>query len=73
MTDDAKLDQLARDWGMSVDELLDAYVIDSLVPGICMNEDCDYSTEYESDQDEGWCECCNTQTVTSALLLAGIC
>lgn len=42
------------------------------VPSICMNEDCDYSTDMEPDQDRGWCEECQTNTVKSALILAGI-
>jgi hypothetical protein len=37
-----------------------------------MNPGCTYSTEYEPDQQKGWCEECGTRTVRSALVLAGI-
>ncbi|MEP7010178.1 MAG: hypothetical protein ABJC13_07630 [Acidobacteriota bacterium] len=67
-----KLEELADANGMSVDELLDSAAIDSVVPGICTNGGCDYITEYEPDQDAGWCEVCDTGTVTSALILAGV-
>ena len=42
------------------------------VPSICMNPDCDYSTDMEPDQDRGWCDECQDNTVMSALILAGI-
>jgi len=45
---------------------------DSSCPGICMNDGCDYSTEVEPDQNRGWCEECNTKSVKSGLMLAGI-
>jgi hypothetical protein len=44
---------------------------DSVCPGICMNPDCDYTTEVEPDCRNGYCEECNTQTVKSALVLVG--
>jgi hypothetical protein len=37
-----------------------------------MNPDCDYTTEVEPDQREGWCEECGTGTVRSGIVLAGI-
>jgi len=37
-----------------------------------MNKECDYSTEMEPDQDRGWCENCETNTVVSAGMLMGI-
>ncbi len=45
---------------------------DSIVPGICMNDHCDATYEYEPDQDRGWCDECGTNTVKSALILAGM-
>ena len=45
---------------------------DSVNPAICMNEDCDYVCEMEPDQDRGWCDECSTNTIKSALVLAGI-
>jgi hypothetical protein len=70
-TDD-KLLILAEAYGLSVDELLAEYGLDSVVPGICMNPDCDYSTEYDPDQEVGWCDVCGTATVKSFLLLLGL-
>ena len=37
-----------------------------------MTEGCDYTTEMEPDQEEGYCEACGGNTVVSALVLAGI-
>jgi hypothetical protein len=71
-TNTAKLKTLAEIEGMTVDELLEQGTYDSVAKGICMNPGCDYSTGVEPDQDEGWCEVCNTPTVKSALRLAGI-
>ena len=42
------------------------------VPSICMNEGCDYVIDMEPDQDRGWCDECQTNTVKSAYILAGI-
>jgi hypothetical protein len=46
--------------------------MDSVCPAICMNDGCDYTTGMEPDQDRGWCEVCGTNSVKSALRLAGI-
>ena len=67
-----KLRMLATDAGLSVDELLGRVVLDSVSPGICMSLGCDYITEVEPDQDEGWCAVCDTTTVMSASRLAGV-
>jgi hypothetical protein len=53
-------------------ELFAAAMSDSVSPAICLNEGCDYTAEMEPDQREGWCEACGTNTVVSALILAGI-
>ena len=53
-------------------DLLRASTTDSLCPAICMTEGCDYTTEMEPDQDRRFCEVCGGQTVTSALVLAGL-
>ena len=69
----AKLDQLVESEGFdSLDDLLAATISDSVSPAICLNDGCDYTTEMEPDQDRGWCEACGTNTVASALILAGI-
>jgi hypothetical protein len=51
---------------------LEAVNTDSVVPGICKNDGCHYTTGVEPDSDSGWCEECQTNTVMSALILAGI-
>jgi hypothetical protein len=53
-------------------DLLKGSASDSLCPAICMTEGCDYTTEMERDQDAGYCERCGGNTVTSALVLAGL-
>jgi hypothetical protein len=69
----SKLKQLAEIEGYDdTMKLLEACVTDSVCPGICTNEDCDYTTEVEPDSATGWCEQCNTNTVSSALVLAEI-
>lgn len=67
-----KLVRLADAYALTVDELLEEYGDDSLVPGICMNPECDYTTEYEPDQREGWCGVCGTKSVTSLLVLLSV-
>ena len=52
--------------------LIEAVIHDSVCPGICIREGCDYTVEIEPDQDRGWCEECRFQTVQSALILAGL-
>ena len=68
-----KLDQLVETEGYdTLEDLLQAVISDSVSPGICMTEGCSYTTEVEPDQHKGWCECCDTGTVVSALVLAEI-
>jgi hypothetical protein len=69
----SKLELLAEieGYGDTMD-LLDAASIDSVVPGICMEADCDYTTGVEPDCDEGWCEECQKNTVKSCMILAGV-
>jgi hypothetical protein len=68
----SKLQQLSEDYGFSdIMEMLEAATFDSVSPAICTNDGCDYSTDMEPDQSEGWCENCDTNTVKSALILAG--
>ena len=63
--------ELAQAWGyLCPNELAVDYAFDSMVPAICMT--CDYSTEYEPDQEKGHCENCSTNTVKSILILQGI-
>ena len=68
-----KLEQLVSDYGFEdALEMGESAIMDSVCPGICMNEGCDYSTEVEPDQDKGFCEICGTQTVKSGLMLMGV-
>src|SRR5712671_5757735 len=69
----AKLMKLCDLEGLKrLDDLLKISVTDNLCPAICMTEGCDHTTEMESDQDAGYCEACGGNTVTSALVLAGL-
>lgn len=69
----SKLSTLTEDWGYeSTFSLVEDYMDEGLMPAICMNEGCDYSTEMEPDQDRGLCECCGTNSVTSAAILLGV-
>jgi hypothetical protein len=68
----AKLERLADMEGYDdVDQLFECRAMDSTVPAICMNAGCDYTADYEPDQDKGWCESCDANTVKSALIIAG--
>jgi hypothetical protein len=55
-----------------IEDILFASITDSVCPAICMTEGCDYTTEMEPDQDQGYCEVCGGDTVMSALMLAGL-
>ena len=71
-----KLATLAQIEGFeSLDDLLQAAALDSVSPAICVNPDnpqCNYTCEMEPDQDRGWCEECSSNTMRSALILAGV-
>lgn len=55
---------------LSIDDML-AYVgSDPLCVGICATLTCNYCTEVEAHEDAGFCACCKTNTVQSALVLA---
>ena len=68
-----KLLQIIEDEGFETElELLEEYHDRSIVPGICMNEGCNFTAYYEPDQDKGYCDLCGTKTVVSCLILGGI-
>jgi hypothetical protein len=68
-----KLQKLIEIEGFKDDtSLFAAAVTDSVRPAICMNDGCDYTAEMEPDQDRGWCEVCGTNSMKSALVLAGL-
>lgn len=67
------LDVLAHIEGYeSLEEMLEERGLDSVVPAICTNPGCSYTTGMEPDQDKGFCDECKTNTVKSCLILAGI-
>jgi hypothetical protein len=69
----SKLDELVESEGYdNLDNLLEAVITDSVCPAICMNDGCAYTCEMEADQDAGWCEAYGTNSVKSALTLAGL-
>ena len=73
MPNRSKFAQLVEIEGFaSTEELLEAASYDSVSPGICTRDGCDYTAEVEPDQDRGWCEECESATVKSALVLAGL-
>lgn len=68
-----KIEKLAEIEGFdSVEEMLDVNIDESVVPGICMNSGCTFTTGVEPDQDKGYCEECRTNTVKSCMVLAGV-
>lgn len=68
-----KLNQLANSWGYdNPEDMMMDYIFDSSHPAICMNKDCVCSTEMEPDQDRGWCDDCEANTLVSAGILMGI-
>lgn len=72
MTDASKLAELCEIEGLSEHDMLEHAVKHSVCPAICMNAVCDYSEEMEPDQDRGWCDWCGTNSMKSALILAGL-
>jgi len=71
--EDKKMQTLAQIEGYAdIMDLIEACHTDSVIPAICMNEDCDYSEGMEPDQREGWCCECDANTMKSALVLKGI-
>jgi hypothetical protein len=73
LSDQDKLNDLTSSEGYdSVDEMIEAIRTDSIVPGVCMNAGCHFTTGVAPDEDHGYCERCGTRTVKSALRLRGI-
>jgi len=54
----------------TLEELARDAIMEVRAPGICTA--CGYTTEMEPDQQAGWCECCDTNTVKAGLILAGL-
>ena len=72
-TDQEKLVDLMKDYGYNDEmDFLRNECMGSVVPGICINTGCNATYENEPDQDRGWCQECDSQTVKSGAILAGI-
>ena len=54
------------------EDMIEEASTDSVCPAICMNPGCDNTAEMEPDQDQGWCDECETGSMKSALMLAGV-
>lgn len=68
-----KLQLLCENEGYdSPEEMMEEYQLAGAVPAICINPDCDYCDFMEPDQDRGYCEECDTNTLKSCFILAGV-
>lgn len=67
-----KLLTLCDKAGLDHAKLTNGEVFDSIIAGICLTEGCDHVVDVEGDQEEGWCDECQSNTVVSALILAGV-
>ena len=52
--------------------VLQAAIFASVSRAICLNKECSHTAPMESDQAHGWCEICHTNSMQSALILAGL-
>ncbi len=71
-TVDEALDVLAEEYGEDPDDIAETYIEDSICPGVCMNDDCKQTYEYEPDSKDGWCNSCKTNSVESLYILMGV-
>ena len=70
---EAKLAKLMEIEGYdNFEELAQVILSNSVSPAICMNEDCNFTCEMEPDQDAGYCEEFRTNSMHSAVILAGL-
>jgi len=68
-----KLETLCDEYGYDDElDMAQDYEADSIIPGICMNEGCGSTFEYEPDSSDGWCDNCETNTVKSLFVLMGV-
>lgn len=66
------LEMLQEQYGSSIDELMEQATMDSVAASVCMNDNCEFTDEYEPDCRDGHCPNCDTNTVQSILVIAGI-
>lgn len=67
-----KLEQLCEIEGLSQEEIMEQYALESVQPGICMNPDCTNTEDVEPDCTKGYCSECKTQSISSVSVLLGI-
>jgi len=53
--------------GLPIEDLITELMSDSISPGVC--RECGYVTEIEQDNENGYCEECDTNTVVAATML----
>jgi hypothetical protein len=51
-------------------DLLYSYKDKQMVPGICTDKYCDCISYVPRDEVEGWCPCCEAETIQSILIFA---
>jgi len=69
----SKLTDLAELEGFDSEiDMMQDYMIESLIPAICINPNCNYTAYLEPDCRKGHCEECATQTMQSCMVLAGV-
>ncbi len=67
-----KLQKLVKAYGYEDEtEMLQDYIMSSIVPGICVSPVCDNTEEYEPDQNKGYCNECHNNTIASLLVIMG--
>jgi len=69
MTTDEAMKKLCEETGLEEIELIEESILDSVAHAICVK--CGYTTMMEPDQDAGYCELCEQNTVKSCLVLRG--
>jgi hypothetical protein len=68
-----KLRKLGKLLGFkTIDEMFDAAVTNTACPGTCINPWCEFFATVAPDERDGFCPNDSTNTVQSALVLAGL-
>ena len=68
-----KSTELAESEGFaSSADMLKVFAYESVMPGICMNESCDYTAMVRPDARKEWCGFCETNSIRSCLSLEGV-
>jgi hypothetical protein len=63
--------KICEGWGFrDVPELIDRYLFKEACPAICLT--CGHIAEKRPDALAGWCAICDTDTMRSAMVLAGV-